>query len=384
MRQLCFSAVLVGLLCSGVLTPSVHGQVSQYGFIPNCPEGCRDIDKVTSCGSVAAAASCSMAINGDVVLSCADGTTYSLTTAGCGNGQGSIVPAMTPVPFPDSGGSTSGTGFTTAGFSAYIQVHTAGAETKIVDLLNQDKLARSIVLLCLAFLLGLVGMGLKFVFIFVQCALFGFTFLFLALAFFAAGEGWNEFIPLACGISGGVLFIIFGFVSIRVVALIVGSSFGATAAIMTLAIIAEVNPSLDIGATTPFFLFLGAILLFGMVGPCFPYLGAVLTLAVESALFVAFGAMELWQHVSALQSATGLGIMGASFALFLLVQGWFAIRWRNENRKKALAARIARGGYDEDYLRQVRNESMPVIRTSRPPSPGNRYGGIDGDLLSAN
>lgn len=55
-----------------------------FNFFPSCPEGCRDVDKIVSCGSVEAAASCNMAVNGDVTMSCQDGHTYTLTTDGCG------------------------------------------------------------------------------------------------------------------------------------------------------------------------------------------------------------------------------------------------------------------------------------------------------------
>lgn len=66
-----------------LLAVFVAAQPSPYFFIAQCPEGCRDVDKIQSCGSVAAVSYCNMAVNGDVQLNCNDGNQYFLGQFGC-------------------------------------------------------------------------------------------------------------------------------------------------------------------------------------------------------------------------------------------------------------------------------------------------------------
>lgn len=65
---------LVGVCC---------GQPSPFNMFADCPEGCRDVDRITSCGSLIDVASCDMGVNGDVHLVCTNGNAYSLGQFGC-------------------------------------------------------------------------------------------------------------------------------------------------------------------------------------------------------------------------------------------------------------------------------------------------------------
>ena len=58
-------------------------QISPFGMSKECPQGCRPIDQQTSCGSVAYVRKCFMASNGDVSMTCSDGSEYHLTSDGC-------------------------------------------------------------------------------------------------------------------------------------------------------------------------------------------------------------------------------------------------------------------------------------------------------------
>lgn len=77
-----FSSIIFVLIFGITLHPVV-GQVSPYNMFANCPEGCRDVDKIVSCGSVDQATSCNMAQNGDVLLQCSNGNSYALDRSGC-------------------------------------------------------------------------------------------------------------------------------------------------------------------------------------------------------------------------------------------------------------------------------------------------------------
>jgi hypothetical protein len=59
------------------------GQPSPFNMFAECPEGCRDVDLITSCGSLVDVASCTMAINGDVQVVCTNGDGYFLGQFGC-------------------------------------------------------------------------------------------------------------------------------------------------------------------------------------------------------------------------------------------------------------------------------------------------------------
>lgn len=85
----------------------VAAQVSPNYFSATCPEGCRSVDIITSCGSLSELLSCNMAVNGDVSLSCQDGSAYSLTTAGCAAPPLTPAPSVTPYP-PTSASNQSG------------------------------------------------------------------------------------------------------------------------------------------------------------------------------------------------------------------------------------------------------------------------------------
>jgi hypothetical protein len=56
---------------------------SPYGMFQSCPEGCRPIDIATSCGSSGNLDECDMAVNGDVTISCRDGTAFGNGRFGC-------------------------------------------------------------------------------------------------------------------------------------------------------------------------------------------------------------------------------------------------------------------------------------------------------------
>lgn len=72
-----------------------HAQVSPFNMFPGCPEGCRQVDKIVSCGSVAETANCNMAVNGDVLLQCTNGNSYFLGQFGCS----SNVTGSTPLDY---------------------------------------------------------------------------------------------------------------------------------------------------------------------------------------------------------------------------------------------------------------------------------------------
>ena len=57
-------------------------QYVDYFWQP-CPEGCRDIDKYVSCGSVTNFLYCNLAQNGNVTMVCSDGKIYSNSYYGC-------------------------------------------------------------------------------------------------------------------------------------------------------------------------------------------------------------------------------------------------------------------------------------------------------------
>jgi hypothetical protein len=60
------------------------GFIAFVGYFDTvCPEGCRDIDKFVSCGSVSACVYCNMSLNGDVELTCNSGYTFILNAGGC-------------------------------------------------------------------------------------------------------------------------------------------------------------------------------------------------------------------------------------------------------------------------------------------------------------
>ena len=81
----------LGLMVVLALVVASTAQLSPTGMIKECPEGCRPIDKITSCGSEDETKSCVMATNGDVHIVCIDGAQYALTTDGC-----SIKPTSAP------------------------------------------------------------------------------------------------------------------------------------------------------------------------------------------------------------------------------------------------------------------------------------------------
>lgn len=74
-RKLILLLVAFASVCSG--------QPSPFNMFAECPEGCRDVDLITSCGSLVDVASCTMAINGDVELVCTNGDGYFLGQFGC-------------------------------------------------------------------------------------------------------------------------------------------------------------------------------------------------------------------------------------------------------------------------------------------------------------
>ena len=55
-------------------------------FVAACPMGCRDVDAYLSCGSVEDVAACTLAVDGNVSLTCADGGLYTATMDGCHTG----------------------------------------------------------------------------------------------------------------------------------------------------------------------------------------------------------------------------------------------------------------------------------------------------------
>lgn len=67
----------------------VTAQPSPYNFFQECPEGCRPVDMIQSCGSVQATTFCEMSPNGDVLLMCSDGVAFSLGQFGCSNNMSS-------------------------------------------------------------------------------------------------------------------------------------------------------------------------------------------------------------------------------------------------------------------------------------------------------
>lgn len=70
-----FALVALVSVCSG--------QPSPFNMFAECPEGCRDVDLITSCGSLVDVAGCTMSVNGDVELVCTNGNGYFLGQFGC-------------------------------------------------------------------------------------------------------------------------------------------------------------------------------------------------------------------------------------------------------------------------------------------------------------
>ena len=355
---ICFSEVAMRAILALVLllaTPAL-AQVSSYSMIKTCPEGCRPIDKITSCGSIAATNSCVMAVNGDITMRCNDGSEYTLGIEGCGS-------ATTPPP---------GDQIFSSGFTQWVESHTQGAQTEVLSILEQVPLARNISLLVFAFLLGIVGIGSLSVLRTVPGFVFGFATGCIATAFFASGADMQSYMVLVGGFGLGFLILLATAVRPQAVGGISGSALFLLGSVMTFAYLSYVNQ--PVSGVTPFFVVLASIVVGSMVGAALPYLITVISLSLQAAVYGCFGAVHwIWGCSPFDKQLTSGVIAGGTLVICGILQFiWLQQMKKRIKRMKARQALIAQGVDPDEYLATLQADEgrQPLNRgygTASPP-----------------
>ena len=372
--------LLIVVLAMSSCPRVVSGQVSSYSMIVNCPQGCRPVDKLVSCGGEEKTAACVMADNGDVMINCTNGRYYTLGVFGCG-GDSAVDPNAKTDP-----------GLFGPGVANYVAEHEVAAQTRVIELLQGvPPMTLAILLFVLAGVHGCLGfLHLRFLQL-VPSMMLGLVFGYLTVSFFVPPQTFlHQWISLTTGIALGLLLVILAVLKKSTVRPMFGANLGLFLALVFLYVHAAKFPSFDLGGVTmPFFILLSSMIIFSAISACVPFVLGVFLFAVESATFVTWGYSVVTHRAKGDnpdpltngETVTEvLSLFLGSFVVVLGVQACLARRMILKIKQRKLRQQLMEnsGGDDDPYLLAQRREAerkearKREKRRGRSPRAGER------------